>query len=1548
MKKNDITEKKSSIFIVEDELLTAENIKVTLKKLGYSVTGIATCATEAISMVKENQPDLILMDIMLKGTINGIETAKRIQSFTDVPIIYLTAYSDVDTINQAKETTPFGYIVKPFENKDLYTAIEMSLYRHSMERKLKENEESLSTTLNSIGDGVIATDPNGLIERMNPVAEKMCGWKIDEAKGKKLEVVFNIINAETRRPIANPVNKVLSTGKNVHLANHTVLINKDGTEKHISDCASPIRNSKGEITGVVLVFSDVTEAYQAREEIRISENKFRNLVTEMEQGLAVHEVIYDENGKVVDYRFLEVTNSYENLTGLKRKDIIGKTVLEVIPNVEQYWIDTFGNVAVTGKSTQYENYVKEFDRYYNTVVYRPQLHQFAVIVTDITERKKTEIALQESEELHRKLLMTVPDLIIRTNLKGEIIFINEFSFGSMGFIPKENLLGKNILSFVAEKDIERAIENTRLMFEKPLGLQEYALKFEDGKEIDCEINGDVLFDAVDNPFGMVYVVRDITERKKTEQALKENEEKLRETNYMLQLSIEASNLGIWVHDFKENKIFRSGKWAEMLGYSKDEISNHVDDWKKLIHPEDKQYVEKLIKEHEEGKTPEFKVEHRLLCKSGNFKWILNQGKVTERDENGKPIKAAGIHLDIDEIKTTQEALRESEERYRLIADNTADNISVLGLDLKIQYVSPSIFQLRGYTVDEAMNQTLEQILTPESLKKVLTIFEKELAEELSGNIDLNRSILVELEEYKKNGSIIWVELKASFIRDDSNKPVGIIVITRDITERKYFEEKLRETNYMLQIAIDASNLGVWFQDFHNGKIYRSDKWAEMIGYLPEEVQNVTDEWLKFVHPDDLKLVEDSINAHKNGLAEEFKVEHRMQCKTGEYKWILNHGRITERDENGKPMKAAGIHLDIDEIKTTQEALLKSEERFQYAAKATSDVIYDWDLVTKEGVFSEAYSIFFGYKIRKESFDSWKKKIHPDDFNRAVNYTQDIINKSGTTWVCEYRFKNNSGNYANILDRGYVIRDNEGKPIRLIGTIMDITDRKRAEEELRILFRAIEQSQVSVVITDKEGNIEYINPHFTKTTGYSFHEVSGENPRILKSEKFTPKEYEEMWKQLSSGKQWSGVFHNKKKSGELFWESASISPITNDKGEITHYVAVKEDITEKIIAQEELEKYKHHLEELVNERTDQLNKQNIFLTTLIDTIPVPVFVKDNKERYTNINPAYEKLLNIKKEDIIGKTADYLFTGNSLKMVKKHDTILLDKQENIYYESISELKDGRRIPVLVYKASFGLPGAKPDGITGIFIDISERKKMEEQITKAYEREKELNELKTSFISMASHEFRTPLTSIFSSSELIEMYLGNIEDERIIKNLRRIQESVSGMTELLDDVLLISRGERGKLQFAPSDINLKNLCISLTDEAQHIASSKHTVDCNYNLNREAVYADDKLLRLILNNLLSNAVKYSPDGGKISFEINEINDMIQFKISDEGIGISEKDLKKVFEPFHRASNAYRMPGTGLGLNIALLAAELHGGYINVESKVNKGTTFTVLIKAK
>ena len=272
------------------------------------------------------------------------------------------------------------------------------------EEALKESEERWETTLASIGDAVIATDTSGKIIFMNAEAEELTGWKLSETLHKQTKEVFNIVNEQTRLEVENPIDRVLKEGMVVGLANHTVLIRKDGSEVPIDDSGAPIKDKEGKTTGVVLIFRDITERKKAEDALILSEKRYRELFNSMAEMFQVIELIFDKDGEAVDFYYRDVNPALERFAGKTREQLVGKSSKEVFGSVEIYWLDVWAKVAKTGEPIHYENYGAAINKYYYTYAWKAKENEVAVIISDITERKQAALKLEEYRNSLEKLV----------------------------------------------------------------------------------------------------------------------------------------------------------------------------------------------------------------------------------------------------------------------------------------------------------------------------------------------------------------------------------------------------------------------------------------------------------------------------------------------------------------------------------------------------------------------------------------------------------------------------------------------------------------------------------------------------------------------------------------------------------------------------------------------------------------------------------------------------------------------------------------------------------------------------------------------------------------------------------------------------------------------------------------------------------------------------------------------------------------------------------------------------------------------------------------
>jgi PAS domain S-box-containing protein len=340
----------AKILVVEDEVIVARTIASQLNQLGYMVTGTASSGKVAIAKASTTQPEIVLMDIILKGEMDGIDAASYIREHLDIPVIYLTAYGDDNTLERAKITQPFGYLVKPFTIKDLQIAIEIGLLKHKLEQDLRENRDQLATLLNSMSDAVIATDERGIITFMNPASEALTGWRKEEALGNEVTKILHIIDEITETVIENPVFQVLREQKVVYLGEFTSLINREGKRVPIGDSASPLRRKSDHISGVVVVFWDLSERRKTEflEQALAKERELNHL-----KSLFISTVSHEfRNPLTVIQTAVELLELQEGKVTLAKRQTYLKRIHGAVQSMEKLMEDVlFMGQAEAGKLT---------------------------------------------------------------------------------------------------------------------------------------------------------------------------------------------------------------------------------------------------------------------------------------------------------------------------------------------------------------------------------------------------------------------------------------------------------------------------------------------------------------------------------------------------------------------------------------------------------------------------------------------------------------------------------------------------------------------------------------------------------------------------------------------------------------------------------------------------------------------------------------------------------------------------------------------------------------------------------------------------------------------------------------------------------------------------------------------------------------------------------------------------------------------------------------------------------------------------------------------
>ncbi len=491
---------------------------------------------------------------------------------------------------------------------------------------LRDSEENLSVTLHSIGDGVLATDTAGTVTRMNEVAERLTGWSQAAAQGRPIAEVFRIVNEDTREPAHIPVADVLATGELRSLETHTILVARDGSERAIADSAAPIRNADGGILGVVLVFRDVTAESAARAALRESEARYRTLFDSIDEGFCILEVLFDANQKAVDYRFLEVNPSFEKQSGLR--DAVGRTMRSFAPDLEEYWFETFGRIALTGEATRFKNRAEPLQRSFEMYAFRlgdPAARHVAVLFVDITERERAQA------ELDRFFSLSL-DLLCISSADGYFKRVSP---------AVQDLLGWSVEEFLATPYIDNVHpddhEATLQEVTRQMKSGERVLHFENRYR---HKNGSwrvLSWRSV--PYGdlMYAIARDVTDLKTMEQALRESNERLERrveartaellrTHEVVQHSerrfralIEHGADGISVIDARNNILYLSPAVAAIEGYTAEELAgqNGLDN----THPDDLPLVGQLVDRLVANPGKPIPVLWRRRHKDGRWLWL---------------------------------------------------------------------------------------------------------------------------------------------------------------------------------------------------------------------------------------------------------------------------------------------------------------------------------------------------------------------------------------------------------------------------------------------------------------------------------------------------------------------------------------------------------------------------------------------------------------------------------------------------------------------------------------------------------------------------------------------------------------------------------------------------------------------------------------------------------------------------------------------------------------------------------------------------------------
>jgi PAS domain S-box-containing protein len=1390
-------------------------------------------------------------------------------------------------------------------------------------------------------------------------------------------------------------------------------------------------------------------------------------------ALCTHIAILDERGRIIHVN--QTWKRFAEENGLRNGHGIGDDYLQICRAAAGISSEGAAEVAV-GISEVMAGQRAEFHHEYPC--HSPQEQRWFIVRAtrfdidglirvvvaheNITERKQAELTA-------RRLACAVeqsPAAILITNLRGQIEYVNT-AFCNLTGYTLEEMRGKNPRLLKSGKHSPDFYQS---MWEVLLSGKTWRGELRNRKK-----NGELFWESacispVRDDRGQathyVGIKEDITARKLAVEALAEAEQKLIASERQQKAILESIPDPAWLRDRQGRFQMVNPAWcdfarttaAHALGKTVAEVS--------LLYPPE---VAAEIQADDErvmvsGRSSQ--VELMFDFPQKGIVWF-EVSKNALFDESGTVCGLVGIARDITKRKRALLEVAESKTFLDRILNAIGDPVFVKDRRHRLILVNDANCALIGRDRQEILGKTDFDLFPKEEANGFW------LRDEIvfsTGREDLCEEHLTDAA-----GNVHALLTRKSLYTNTDGEPF-IVAVLRDITESKRLEENLRESEEKFRQFAENIHEVFWMTSADWKKLlFVSPAYEKIWGRTCESLYANPTGWLDAIHAEDRPAILAAARNHYTGFHE--GIEYRIVRPDGSLRWIRDRAYLI-RDGLGQISRVAGIAEDITERRRVEMEEQKKTALLESLVNSSPDGILVTSVHGHKILDNEQCNQLFKIPehiakqvdgIEQLQFVTGSMR-NPEQFLSKVLHLESHPEETGRD---EIEFKD-----GRVLDRNSAPVFGKNKEYYgRIWTFRDITERKQTEAALRKLACAVEQSPVSIIIADVRGKIEYVNPKFCAVTGYSFEEVRGKNPRLLKSGETPVEIYRQLWAAITAGQEWHGEFHNRKKNGELFWEFASISPIRDEQGKITHFVGLKEDITERKKIEAALQVERDFSSEIIN-RTSMIirGRRPDGTTTFVNPAGALItgyrseelvgknwfYILYPGDEYRQIEQLfrdyadgnfrdYELDLTTKqgekrtiawnsfcRRDPTGEIYEIIGCGNDITERKRMENTLRQSEEKfrkfadnvravfwmisadwktlLYvspaYEEIwgqpcaslyanpVAWQDGihpedRTTVVAAAKADYaGFLGGieyrvlRPDGtirwirdraypiressgqverVVGIAEDITENKRVAQQLAeleaseqharRALAHEQELNLIKSRFVSLVSHEFRTPLSVIKVTGQMLSLYLSQMSQEEQIQELKEIDRATGRMTQMMDQLLLYGRLEAGRMEYKPECVDLESLCrqtiSEISDQYGSASPIVHTVNSEV---REA-FVDKKILSHLLCNLLSNAIKYSFAGQPVTLELSRAgNDRLPpalpepraaeylvLSVRDSGIGIPAADQAKLFRTFHRAANVGNRPGTGMGLTIVKQFVELHRGVIQIESEEGRGTSVLV-----
>jgi PAS domain S-box-containing protein len=979
---------------------------------------------------------------------------------------------------------------------------------------------------------------------------------------------------------------------------------------------------------------------------------------------------------------------------------------------------------------------------------------------------------------------------------------------------------------------------------------------------------------------------EIAERERIEQVLRRSEEHFRSL-------IENASDVITIIDSNGTILYESPSVERVLGLKPQTLigANALS----LTHPDDRKSSVALLTAAIAEDAPAGPFELRFEHADGSWRTLEVVGQVV-RDESGA-VEVIINSRDITDRKRAAEKLQESETLFRSLAETVSAAIYIYR-GSKFIYVNPAAETITGYTHDELMEMQVWAILHPDFLRETK---ERAALREKGDDVPTHS----ETKILTKSGEARWLDLTPSLIRFQGQQ--AVLATAFDITERKGWEETLRESEEKYRTILENIQEGYYEVDLTGNLTFFNDSLCRIVGSPRERLEGLNNR--EYTDPGTARKLYAAFNqVYRSGEPLE-EYQYEIVTRDGVQKFVET-SILLRRDQTGQISGFRGTLRDITERKRSEEALKASEAELRALFEAITDVIIVFDAEGRYRKIVPTNSASL-YKPPDDLIGKTQHELFPKD---KADFLVDCIRRAlqeGRAQRVEYSLP---------LGETEVWFDGTVSPLSedsVIWIARDITARKQAEKEVAMLAHAVRSIHESVVITDSEDKLLFVNDGFLKTYGYDRDEVLGNNVLQLvrpAKDSFSSNGSDSHQKIPS---RWEGDLINRRKDGAEFPIHLSASPILDEAGRTIAYAAVIQDISER----------------------KRIEQEVTMLAHAIRTINESVVVTDLFGRIIFANEGAAKVFGYECAELLGQNVS-IFDPQT-QIATHADDVVASANTGIWEgEFLSRRKDGTEFPLHLSSSTINDEFGRPIALVGISQDVTDRRRRMEELEHAKEAAEAANRSKSEFLANMSHEIRTPMNGIIGMTELaLDTELTGEQREF----LNMVKVSADSLLGVINDVLDFSKIEAGKLELDPAEFNLVD-AVDEVMKALAVRADQKGLELAYYLRPgvpERVVGDVGRLRQILLNLVGNAIKFTQHGEVIvrveaETQTNE-EVVLHFGVRDTGIGVPPEKQTVIFESFTQAdgSTTRKYGGTGLGLSISSQLVQMMGGEIWVESPV-------------